>query len=388
VPDQSDVNFVALNKSLEEVANVFSTFINKQEVKNEILSFANNPSEESYIAFEDLLNYESSGRINSSIIAGIRSFQSASSGRRAVRDVLDLEQFLLENDYALYAPYYAEDLSDSDEPITISWWDGQVEGQDTPGIQTGDQASSGRVDNLLSINDDYASTHPTLILVPNDQPIRCMGAEYARCSGEGGGSTGGGTGGGVPTTPRNIDCRDLADDATVKMKMPEFRLTGNTRGWPYRNNLQLSIITGNYSVDSNGSVNASPDKNDIWTQQIVSRSDAKNRRWKTNNSSFILSNWSKSKVEMRVFMSHRQSNGIKSFKGEVKVTDDGNQESTTSVSWEEKTEKAASKMFNVAFDRCTFLGDLTEDGGFGIREGYQIYQWDQVQFYLEPDVRL
>ena len=143
---------------------------------------------------------------------------------------MDIEAFLLDNDYVLYAPYYAENFSESDEPITISWWDGI----DTTGVTSGilPSTSNGRT-KIISVNDNYASKNPTYVMIPKE--IKFCDIDDPTCGG-GGGSGGGGIGGGgsYPTSPRSIDCRVLRDDDIMELRMPEFRLRGNTRGGLHR----------------------------------------------------------------------------------------------------------------------------------------------------------
>lgn len=263
-----------------------------------------------------------------------------------------------------------------------SWWDGIDESGITPAILSSignDRTELG----IFDVNDDYAENNPTVVIAPIAN-YQSLVFEDPSTGGNIGGS------GSTNTTPRDINCNTLNTNDVLEMRMPQYRLHGNTRGWPSNNQLFLWTVVGNVSVASNGTVNISPDTDQIWDEKKVSRKNAKNQNWLNSDVSFIRSNWRQNQVGMRIIVAHRKSGNEVDIKSEVKVNTDamGNTTSTTETTADfSVSEDKAKTMFNVEFDRCSTLSSIKTDGGFGLREDYRVHRFNNFSFYLKPVVR-
>jgi hypothetical protein len=166
------------------------------------------------------------------------------------------------------------------------------------------------------------------------------------------------------------------------------RLTGNTRTWPYRNYLYLFVMNGDFTV-SNGLIQSSPNVNEVMYDFQVSRRNASNRNWINPGITFLLSNWKESISELRIAAAHKKSGGKDfTFKGEVGISTDGDEtKSNLKVSYETRKVEKSEVMFNVGLDRCAELAFNASDMGFGKRDGYGIYRFDQLEFYLKVEFR-
>tara|TARA_Y100000310_G_C20686939_1_gene819621 strand:+ start:1028 stop:2008 length:981 start_codon:yes stop_codon:yes gene_type:complete len=322
-----------------------------------------------------LLKDNEKGRNNSVFASKLKEHLSSK------RSDFDLEAFLINNDLQLYAPYVSENFNDSELPLTITWHDGVDESGVTEGLVLRDN-EGGRINQAVLVDDSYAYSNPTYVLMPIEDPCFIDDIDGEFCGGTGGGNTGGG--GGVTYTPRDIDCRAIESSDILRVQMPEFRLTDNTRSWPYRNYLYLWAITGSFTRDSNGFVNASPNVNELWWLKEVSRSNAKDKKWLSSGISFVESNWKEEEVELRIAVAHKKSSNDFTLKGTVKISTDGDEtDSEQSTGYELSKIDKAQSMFNVGFDRCSTLASITSDEGYGLRDGHQIFHFGKMEFYLK-----
>lgn len=311
---------------------------------------------------------------------------------------IDIEQYLIDNNFILYAPYFAEYHKDTDLPITMSWHNGI----DTTGFTEGFIVNTSGRSSALQINDDYAINKPTFVIMPDDDDpdpedpedptafdcyenpysADCLSfcRKYPEECPDGSG--------GITYLPRDIDCRFIKEDDILRLTMPEVRLTGNTRTWPYRNYLYLFVMNGDFTV-SNGLIQSSPNVNEVMYDFQVSRRNASNRNWINPGITFLLSNWKESISELRIAAAHKKSGGKDfTFKGEVGISTDGDEtKSNLKVSYETRKVEKSEVMFNVGLDRCAELAFNASDMGFGKRDGYGIYRFDQLEFYLKVEFR-
>ncbi|SNS80329.1 hypothetical protein SAMN05421640_1296 [Ekhidna lutea] len=376
------------NDQLQQVAISMTEFINDDDVRSELISYATPGTDnEVYRPFKYLLTEESpNGRLSSALATKLESSLAKCSSCRTQNSDIDDILAILEEHYVISAPYLAEDFSESTEPLTISWWDGIDDSGVTPGILSTD-LNNGRVTNeLISVNDQYASSHPTLVLMPVDEELCPIGDPCDPGSG-------GGSSGDHDSLPRDIDCRALEDDAIVKIKMPQFRLHSNTRNWPNSNRLYFWAITGgDFTVNSNGLVvNTDPDINEPWGDGKgfkVSRKNAKNQNWVGSDMSFVVQDWKKSQPDLRIiFAARNDGEGDISYTDNVSLDTDEDFSRDTDVAFHVTSEKHAYFLMNVSFDRCATLGEIASDGGFGLKNNYQIYRFGDVSFYLADEIR-
>ncbi len=310
------------------------------------------------------------------------------SSARSSIDLTELEE-LLSGRYYFYAPYLAEDHSECEDPITITWYNGTDTTGVTQGIISGHESS--RLPTLVSVTDEYAQQNPTLVIMYGDDIAPKEVADNTGIA-TNNGSTSGSTSGGstVNYTPRDIDCRDLNDDDILELRMPQFRLTKHTRKWPEDSKIDFYIIKGDYELDSEGiATNLSVNENDAYLFNFrLSRRDIDRGRWKVAPASFLIHNWRSRQSEFRFVVTFKQwyTNPKVKISGKVGIDADGNYESDQQISYVIEQDKARL-LFNVPFDRCSTLGSITSDTGFGTRNGARIYNFNGLEFYFEVDPR-
>jgi len=370
------------NEELEEVAHIFASFINEEEVRKELLSYATKEMDfEVQKSFKDILSGDDNARKES--LLARRILEATAIGCANCRTgSLSLEEILSE-EYQIYAPYLAENFTDSNEPMTITWWDGIDTTGVTPGILTED--INGRTTNqIFPVDDSYASSHPTIVLIPLDDAIfEELCAVGDPC--DTGGTSNSSSGSSINYTPRDIDCRDLKSDDLIELRMPKFILHKNTRGWPSPNYLWLWTVTGTYSIGSNGQVVPNDNSQDIFVKKKVSRSNV--GKWRDTGSSFIVSNWTKERNDLRIIVAYKRGVNDLEVTGEIGIDVDGDYKSETKTKYTVKSNDKANLMFNKVYDRCSVLATITSDTGQGTYEGYRIYSEQDFSFYLVPDIR-
>lgn len=365
---------------LQEVAKLIGSFVNNPGVKQELISYATEESDfEVFQPFHTMFG-EENGKISSVIGALLKEKLSVEcSGCRTSSH--ELEELLKEG-YVISAPYLAEDFADVDEPITVSWYNGGEEGA-TPGILT---SNNGRIHNsFISVDDDYASQNPTIVIMPWDPT--CV--PYPTCQ----------TCTPTPGRPcpelcrytcppgngRDIDCRTIGD-ATLKLKLPEFRLKRNLRDWPNGNYLHLHVVGGEFSRNSQGEViNTSPQINVIWKEKRVSRKNVRDKKWISSGASFIWSNWKQSQHELRFVVDYKK--GRKDQKTTIKVKMDASGNFSADSEVEATTvSNNARNLFSIGFDRCSTLASIETSGNQGKRNGLRIHYFGDLLFTLDTEI--
>jgi hypothetical protein len=374
---------------LRNIATLMTSYINDPAIRKEILSYAIDETDnEVFRPFAAIIQDEESGRVASPLLKNLReSMRGIPCVNCRTEDVSELEQLLMDN-YAIYAPYFAENFADSDEPITITWWDGEDESGVTPGILS--SSIGGRIESeLIAVDDDYGSSHPTLVLYPLEEGGPC--GIMVRCDSIGGDDDGGGDGDedeGPTYTPRDMDCRELDNSKTLELQMPQYRLHGNTRGWPSQNFLYLWSVVGEYSVDAEGLIVPGPGISDVWGTggKPVSRDNAKNERWLNTDVAFIKSNWLQSQTDVRIVVAYKGGNATFTDTGTVKIDTDGDFSSERTATYK-VAQGSAKRIFSVEFDRCATLASITSDEGMGLNDGHRVYRFADFSFYLKPIIK-
>ncbi|REE01048.1 hypothetical protein [Marinoscillum furvescens] len=374
------VNALIADDELKEVAKLIGTFVNNPEVKRELISYATEKSDfEVFQPFATMFG-EENGKTSSVIGSLLREkLQRECSGCRT--STQELENLLKEG-YVISAPYLAEDFAHVDEPITVSWYNGGEEGV-TPGILT---SKNGRLNNsVIAVDDEYASQNPTIVIIPWD-PV-CV--PYPTCQ----------TCTPTPGRPcpelcryscppgngRDIDCRTIGD-ATLQLKLPEFRLKDNLRGWPNGNYLYLHVVGGEFSRNSQGEViNTSPQINTIWNKKLVSRKNVRDKKWVSSGASFIWSNWKQSQHELRFVVDYTKGSRDQKTTVKVKMDANGNFDADSEVE-ATTVSKNARNMFTVGFDRCSTLASIESSGDQGKRNGLRIHYFGELMFTLDTEI--
>ncbi len=371
-------SFSDRNEMLYQFSKMIAPIVNEYEVRKEILSYHSELTDgEVFVTFKDLLSARNNNRFSGSFLREIRDVRSLRQSGTISTDSLLL--FLEENNYAIYAPYLAENWSETSLPITVSWWDGIDSTGVTPGIIEG--VEGGRVSQLFSVDDDYAAANPTIVLVPADVDncgnVPCGTNQQTND-----------TDTDIPYVPRSIDCRKLESDDKIRIDMPYFRLTGNLRPWPNRNILSLVTIVGEFSYDKDGIPQPKANTNFLWENKWVSRKSAREKRWMSSGISYIQSDWSQSEIELRIAVAYKKNKSKATFEGSVGIDEKKN--FTVNLSAKYKFELGSkARLFDVGFDRCVFLADFSKDIGHGLKDDMTIYSFGStpMQFVLRPEIK-
>ncbi|QDH79573.1 hypothetical protein FKX85_11200 [Echinicola soli] len=212
----------------------------------------------------------------------VRAFYGNAANSRTTNEqsinVDSLKAFINQYDIGVIAPYLAESFDpDTLKELTVSWWtkEMEIEAQkknpnwsgETPAVkfrinENGKFESLGQKQGTAGINqrveyitadDNYAYDNPTVVFGKFDEP-EYYGSTFESPD--------------YSSTYRDIDCRKVPEDATVRINIPKFRLHNNTRNWPNSNRLFLWAITGDYSINSNGFVNSNPKIEEPWGDDI------------------------------------------------------------------------------------------------------------------------
>ena len=291
---KEDISLAERHEMLRTAMFAIAEFANKPTVRRELLGYATEIHDYELVApFKQLFATSKNGKVHGAFASSFREIIGSSTARSSNSD---LESFLVDNDLILYAPYLAEQFSDSDLPITVTWHDGV----DTTGVTEGIVYDPNGRTGMISVDDDYAFNNPTYVIMFDDGAVDLCEQQPENCDNDNNGGSSS-----IPYTPRDIDCRDLNDDDVLEVRMPEVRLISNTRSWPYRNKLHLFIITGDFTVN-NGIINVTPDVNELWDEKEISRYRAGNKKWLSSGISFLLSNWIKKKSEMRIALAYKK----------------------------------------------------------------------------------
>ena len=368
----------ATDQELEKIAQVLVEFINQKNVRNEILSFATEEKGgEVNISFKEIFSSVANGKSFSPFADNFRkTLSTTSANARTVVDETNFEEILTE-DYYLYAPYFAEYHADSEKPISITWFNGVDTNGETLGIVS--QEAGSKSTSKILVTDEYAQSHPTLVLMPFDDdaymgelPLEQID-EYSSSKP-------------ITYTFRDIDCRDLNEDNTVLLRMPEFRLTDNTRAWPWPNVVYIWAISADYTMSPNedslfGSLNQS-----YIGEKEVSRANARDKKWIQTPSPIATENWKPRSTNLKLVALHRKGHGKTSVSGSIGIDTNGIPATNHIVDFN-INKRQARALSSVTFDRCATLATLNSDGGYGLRNGSQIFRFGRMEFYFEVDIR-
>jgi hypothetical protein len=361
------------DQELEETANLLANFIDENQVTAELFTYATEENDgEVYAPFEDLFapKKTSTSGIKGSFASKFRSFNELNNGRKKnTIQLKDLEKKLGDG-YALYAPYLVERFSDSKQPITISWYNGQDTSGVTPGISS---VKNGRTLNgeYVQVTDEYALNNPTVVIVPAEDVSTDL-----LLTGSSGIGSGGSTGGGGSSSPSNLSCTLQR----VKMEMPQYKLRDHVRPWPNSNKLYLWVATGDYTIDSDGSVQTGYDAPLRWRKKKVSRHNV--GKWLSSDLSFIVNDWKAGMVDMHlVFGYHKLFDGDGlTYTGTVGVIPDTSVKAAVEYTIKQNQAKLLTTPI---FDRCATLSRQATAGSYGLKNGFRVYRFDKIEFYLK-----
>lgn len=385
---------------LKALAVEIGKFINEPEVRAEIISYATEESQgEVYIPFAEILAEEAEGgRLNSIVRErlkeALQSIKCENCRTETIEDILKAE-------YSLYAPYLAEYHSVSEIPLTISWIDETYSIGTTPGIFTG-SSSSGRIasDQIISVDDSYAVNQPVAIIAPPDPGIDPIECNDPPCTTPGPGP-GPGPGPdpqpgdpGYFVPPADISCSDYpSDDYILRMTIPEFRLRDQLRAFPWGSKLHFWIAVGEYT---NGNPQQKPGTaidQKFMSEWHITRAQIRDKKWLTFPANFVISDWIEEEKDTWVIVAYKKPSYDFSFNGSVKlektIKPPKGAEATISrsIGFTIEEGEKTRQYFAVKLDRCAELEFLKSDGGFGKRNGWQIYRNQGFEWYFLPRFR-
>lgn len=318
-----------------------------------------------------------------------------------------LAEFAINNKIRITAPYLAENFGPEENNITVTYYyPGMYDDRDddpefigeTPGmyipnlneyhpieprnvqndISINNIQSEGAQEDLyqITVNDDYASAHPTIVvnatIVYGDDPCATVG-------------------GGTPPPPPEIGhkpfCSDLDGSAgeILEVQMPAFALQDNIRRWPNANLISCWVATGEFEIGSNGVPKLNANLNYVLHEYRVSRKRGRNQTWLGSNISFIIHNWKYESEDMYLVWGSRHSRHNVNHEVSVsaKVNDPTNPElkyAATTVS-KPRTELISGMNIN----KCALLMDIhyEMDKGFGTRNDSPIYGFGKVRTFFK-----
>lgn len=303
-------------------------------------------------------------------------------------DVEALTRFVIDNRIGITAPYLAENFDPSMNNITMTYYypgmyadkndDPEFMGE-TPGMF---------IDNLneyhpaetsqvyqLTVNDDYASTHPTMVVnVPFSDTDPCSMAEedYTPPS--------------PPINPKPL-CSDL-DGSTgeiLEVQMPEFALQGNIRRWPNPNLISCWVATGEFEIGSDGLPKLNANVNYVMHEFEVSRKRGRKKTWMYSNISFIIHNWKYESEDMYIVWGSRDSRY--NVNHEVSVSAKVNDPTNPELKYTAKmvTKPNTILVSGMGVNKCALLMDIHYelDKGFGIRGDWPIYGFGKVRTFFK-----
>jgi hypothetical protein len=328
-------------------------------------------------------------------------YKNAANHRTSGEDLdpQDLIDFINANDISMLAPYMVGYFHpDSIQELTVSWWTEEMEEEglaadpdwegETPGyrLRLGEDGNFIRfrtsganyfTSGKVLAGDDYAVNNPTIVFGSFEDGIS---ADH-------------GTVGGVANDPlfpivNSARCQDLNNNSVVRLTMPKFRLTESIRAWPHPDRMTVMVVLG---TNPGGSAYS----NRPFFEEKVSRDAAREGRWITNPSSFLVNNWQDRQVDMAFVVFNRQPWSKKEeYTAVVKIKSDESGNTNTEITQELTIGGwQRSKVHGDAtFNRCGTIIDPFRDKGFGLEthqnRSYGIEKLNKFEFLLVPEITL
>ena len=332
----------------------------------------------------------------------VNAFYKNAANHRVSNEDLDLQEqidFINAHDITMLAPYMVGYFhSDSISELTVSWWTEEMEEAglakdpdwkgETPGYRlkldeegnfirfrtSGDTFSTS--DKVLA-GDDYAMDNPTVVFGSFGDGMPAPGGVI----------------GGIANDPifpvvNSARCQDLSNNSVVRLTMPKFRLTESIRAWPHPDRITVMVVLG---TNPGGSAYS----NRPFFEEKVSRDAAREGRWITSPSSFLVNNWQDRQVDMAFVVFNRQPWSKKEeYTAVVKIKSDESGNTNTEITQELTIGGwQRSKVHGDAtFNRCGTIIDPFRDKGFGLEthqnRSYGIERLNKFEFLLVPEITL
>ncbi|MCH7409158.1 hypothetical protein MM239_07120 [Belliella sp. DSM 111904] len=311
----------------------------------------------------------------------------------------ELIEFINTNNISMLAPYmigYFE--PESIKELTMSWWTEEMEKsalKDNPEWKGETPAVKLRLDErgnfiqfkksginyftneLIYVNDSYAISNPTVVLgsfhddridipIDGDSMIGGNIIDYSL------------------NTPY---CEDLTSSTNeiVVLRAPELQLDGNIRNWPNANYIHMWVATGSFEVDSNGIPKINSSVNYPIADLKVVRSDAKNRRWVSSQTSFIISNWKFDSQDAYIVWGSKKTSANIDVTGTVSASS-GTSGNTGSLSVKVAFQSKIELVSAMSYDKCFVLKnnrDKIIQNNLPLRNRVPVYKFGKINSYFE-----
>jgi hypothetical protein len=310
----------------------------------------------------------------------------------------DLIDFINKNNIGILAPYLYDNFNpESITELTVSWWteDKEIEeltknpdwDGETPGfkiklnddgnfIQFRKTGASFFSNDLVYANDDYALNNPTVVFgsFNDDELIENPDDGWM---------------GGGPSTPQptvnyphqiGVNCTNILNSDIIRWSMDNFRITGNTRGWPHPNRITIWVNSASHTT-TDAFVN----------EKKIKRGETE---WKTDfipNNGVIATGWESSNHNQNIIIVvKRPTNNV----DEIVITQTINAQGQIQNNPTFKiTKESTYRCFNQSWFRCNELnGNYLIDNSHGFIDGISIWSYGvnrkgyQVQFTLAPKI--
>ncbi|MDO9550994.1 hypothetical protein [Rhodonellum sp.] len=321
----------------------------------------------------------------------------------------DLIDFINDNNIGILAPY----LYDNFEPeslteLTVSWWTEEKEIEElsknpdwdghTPGIKVKLNEDGNFIqfrktetnyfsNDLVYANDDYAYTNPTVVFGSFNDDEMIVNPDD-------------GWMGGGPSLPTStiyrphqigVNCNNFDfNRESLRYRMPEFKMTGNTRIFPHTNKFSLWLAIGQYTIGTQTSINL----NQLALEQKIARCKGSGCTWKTNFFPALVTNWAETSANIQIIMAYRKrQSDIVEHTVQVGVTSSTTGQ-TSNISQGLKINQERHRLiFSQTWGKCSeMLGQYGVDQQNGLRDGLAIHQFNlhrndfKVQFTLVPEI--
>lgn len=380
---KEDVEFKA---KLESAAKVFGKVFHSREAQQELIGFSltDGNDGEVHLNLRTLFENESM-RSTSSIIKRLNDLNNpASRGTDWDFDDFNYDDFIAfisENDISIIAPYLAENFQPEviGKSLTVSFYTDDMNidvvnpaYHTTPGYYI-DYGMSIPYLQPVIVDDNYAYNNPTIVLGRFDDPEPIMNSTSST------------------QNTSSVVCTDLTAANRLTLRMPEFQLNGNTRGWPNPNYIYLWVGVGEIEFDpSNNLPKASTNVNNVINRERVSRYNGRNQKWIGSPASFLLQNWKYPSEDMYISWGYYKWLTTFEVTFTTKVTfKKGTPEAELGLSSKVTAQGSVRQMNGVSFDKCVTLTNNNSkiNQGFGFRNGLPVYRFGGVSWYYTTSLQ-
>ncbi len=323
-----------------------------------------------------------------------------SDNKSNIDEILD---FLIENDIAIYFPYM-EYFDESElENLTITYHPLNDLQTEFEGF-TVDLTNRNFELEPVIVDDDYAISNPTLIIVPHQDCSDCIVAcpvyddiprDLIPCpyySG-GGGYTdpGGGYAGnhGGTSSNRYIDCRELDIDDIVWARIGNQMMLDDHWVSLVNGGTRITMLRASGAIDFSGEPSAYPYV--LYQDFLIKRKDINNKNWVWSPTDVFDDDWKMEEADQVIsFVNYRQLGTMKDFGGNVKVGMDSNGNPSLDVNVgvafnASSFYRGRPKYYN-QFDRCAALATAKTSAGWGLRQGWQIKKHANLHWFMTYQV--